>query len=187
MKGIVFCEFLELVETKFSHDMVDDIIADAKLPTGGSYTATGTYDHAEMVALASALSKRSGVEFKSLLGLFGEHLFGRFVSLYPHFFVGTNDSFQFLATIDSIIHVEVLKLYPDAQLPKFEIERHDKDTLVMLYTSGRHFEDLAAGLMQGCFRHFNQQIGVTRETVTRGTERKERFVLTRESTNARGS
>lgn len=32
MKGIVFCEFLKFVESKFSMDMVDDIFDDAKLP-----------------------------------------------------------------------------------------------------------------------------------------------------------
>ena len=31
MKGMVFTEFLEMVENKFSADMVDDIIADSDL------------------------------------------------------------------------------------------------------------------------------------------------------------
>lgn len=35
MKGMIFTEFLEMVEAKFSADMVDDIIADSDLPHGG--------------------------------------------------------------------------------------------------------------------------------------------------------
>jgi len=56
MKGVVFTEFLDMVEAKFSADMVDDIIDDAKLASGGAYTAVGTYPHSEMVALGVALA-----------------------------------------------------------------------------------------------------------------------------------
>ncbi len=45
MKGVVFTEFIEMVEDQFSADMVDDIIDDAQPPSGGAYTAVGTYDH----------------------------------------------------------------------------------------------------------------------------------------------
>jgi Haem-NO-binding len=179
MKGIVFCEFLELVESKFSMDMADDIIDDVKPPSGGSYTAVGTYEHTEMVNLVSALSARTGIDLKNLLSLFGEHLFGRFASLYPHFFVNMNDSFQFLIGIDSIIHTEVLKLYPDAQLPKFAIEFSSDTKLVMLYRSGRHFEDLAEGLMKGCFKHFNQNITIQRKNMLVNGIENERFELDR--------
>lgn len=46
MKGIVFTEFVDMVEAQFSADMVDDILDDAAPASGGAYTAVGTYDHA---------------------------------------------------------------------------------------------------------------------------------------------
>ena len=61
MKGMVFTEFLEMVEDKFSADMVDDIIDDSAPPSGGAYTAVGTYDHNELVGMVVALSQRSGL------------------------------------------------------------------------------------------------------------------------------
>ncbi len=36
MKGIVFTEFIELVEQTFSEDMVDDILEDCDLDSGGA-------------------------------------------------------------------------------------------------------------------------------------------------------
>jgi Haem-NO-binding len=48
---------------------------------------------------------------------FGKHLFGRFVCNYPQFFGGINSALTFLANIEGYIHVEVRKLYPDAELP----------------------------------------------------------------------
>jgi hypothetical protein len=180
MKGVVFTEFLEMVEDRFSADMVDDIIDDADLPSGGAYTAVGTYPHEEMVALGVALSKRSGMAVPDLLRAFGQHLFGRFFAGYPAFFVNASDAFSFLGGIEDIIHAEVRKLYPDAELPRFDIERKDDRQMVLVYDSRRHFEDLAEGLMQGCVAHFGGGIDIRREVVGEGDARKERFTLTRQ-------
>lgn len=180
MKGVVFTEFLEMVEARFSADMVDDILDDAAPPSGGAYTAVGTYNHAEIVALVSALSARTGASLSDLLLAFGEHLFGRFVEAYPSFFTGVEDPFEFLAGIEDIIHAEVRKLYPDAELPRFDIEHRSERKLVLNYDSRRHFEDLAEGLMRGCFAHFGQAVHLARETVGTGEGRRERFILTRD-------
>lgn len=161
MKGMVFTEFLEMVEAKFSADMVDDIIADSNLPNGGAYTAVGTYDHEELVKMVVALSNRTKIPAPALVQVFGEHLFGRFNALYPSFFAGISSAMDFLEGIETIIHTEVRKLYPDAQLPKFDCKR-SPDGLTMLYSSPRHFGDLAEGLIKGAVAHFGGGIDVMR-------------------------
>ena len=55
MKGVVFTEFVEMVEARFGLPMLDRIIEAAQLPSGGAYSAVGTYDHGEMVQLVGAL------------------------------------------------------------------------------------------------------------------------------------
>ena len=67
MKGIVFTEFLELVESKWGADMVDDLIDSNDLESGGVYTAVGTYDFKEMQALLGTLSERTGIPPADLL------------------------------------------------------------------------------------------------------------------------
>lgn len=161
MKGMIFTEFFSLVESAFGADMVDDIIDDANLPNGGAYTAVGTYSCDELIAMVVALSQRSGMAIPDLVKTFGTYLFGRFVVLYPRFFDGVTDSFEFLKGIEDIIHAEVLKLYPDANLPKFDIEMID-DALVMTYSSKRHFADLAEGLIIGSAQHFQDDFQITR-------------------------
>ena len=177
MKGVVFTEFLQMVEDRFSADMVDDIIDDARLPHGGAYTAVGTYPHEEMVAMVVALSQRSQTAVPDLLRTFGEHLFSRFAQGYPSFFADVHDAFTFLSGIENIIHAEVLKLYPDAQLPRFIVEHHDATRLVLIYQSPRHFEDLAEGLMRGCVAHFGETIRIERTTLD--AEGRQHFTLTR--------
>jgi len=159
MKGIIFTEFIEMVEDKFGFEVADKIITSSKLPSGGAYTAVGTYDFDEIVQLVSNLSIKTGIGLSDLLFTFGDHLFSRFFSVYPHFFEGKKNTFEFLSELEDYIHVEVLKLYPDAQLPAIATEiMPDGNSMKMLYKSSRKMSDLALGLMTGCARHFNEDI-----------------------------
>ncbi len=162
MKGVVFTEFMELVESRMGLDMLDRIITEAELPNDGAYTSVGTYDHAELVRLVLALSNATGMAVPALIHLFGEHLFQRFSVGYPVLFEQSHTSFDFLSRIDNVIHVEVRKLYPDAELPKLACERLGPKRLNLLYSSPRGFGDLAEGLIAGCIKHFQEPIRVTR-------------------------
>ena len=57
MKGIVFTEFLDLVEDKFGLEMVDKIIQSSDLESGGIYTSVGTYKFSEMLQLVEWIYK----------------------------------------------------------------------------------------------------------------------------------
>ncbi|WP_309383905.1 heme NO-binding domain-containing protein [Cerasicoccus frondis] len=169
MKGMVFTELLDMVEDKFGIDMVDSILEDADLPVShGAYTAVGTYPHEEIVSIVMQLSKHSGLPPDALLKVFGEHLFARFHGAYPQFFSGSTSSFDFLQNIDQYIHVEVRKLYPDAELPAFDCERNGNQ-LKMVYTSTRHMESFAEGLIRGCLSHFGEEADITCESVDDNT------------------
>ena len=94
MKGVVFTEFLEMVEDRFSPEMADRIIEGAKLPSGGVYTTVGTYDHGEMIQLVSCLSEETGIPSAELVRSFGMHLFGRFHTMFPKYFEDVSSSFD---------------------------------------------------------------------------------------------
>ncbi len=175
MKGMVFTEFLDMVEETFSIDMVDDIIDAANPKSGGAYTSVGVYDHQELVDMVMALSERTEIAPEALVKAFGQHLFKVFFKKYPSFFKGVSDSFTFLSSVEDFIHPEVLKLYPDAQLPRFDCER-EGDTLTMTYHSSRHFSDLAEGLILGCALHYGENVQVKRESLD---ENSTRFQITR--------
>ncbi|MEZ5116480.1 MAG: heme NO-binding domain-containing protein [Candidatus Nanopelagicales bacterium] len=180
MKGVIFTEFLQMVETVQSPDLVDELIDSVDLPSGGAYTAVGTYDHAEIVALVTELSQRTGIPVPDLLSAFGEFLFGRFVELYPSFFEGQDDPMDFLSSIEDVIHAEVLKLYPDAQLPRIDAERHGDDELELVYRSPRRMGDVAEGLCRGALTHFGVTDTMTmRREDVEGDDPHVRFTLTR--------
>lgn len=178
MKGIVFTEFLTLVEERFSLAMVDQIIEAAQLPSGGVYTAVGTYPAGEMVSLLQQLSARSGVGVPTLLQIFGRYLLGRFVLSHPRFFAEQRSTLDFLAAVEEHIHVEVRKLYADAELPRFQCERLDGATMTMTYRSPRGLADLAQGLIEGCAAHYHEALQIVREDLSGGSGTHVRFTLT---------
>lgn len=157
MKGIVFTELIDLVEDKFGLEVADKIIQASQLKSGGSYTNTGTYDHQEVLSLVTHLSQEVNVPVRDLVMVFGSHLAQVFANSYGGFFENT-DLFSFLKAIDNHIHVEVKKLYPDAELPKFTYEEKGDHQLVLHYESTRPFADLAEGLILAVSQHFKEEI-----------------------------
>ncbi len=114
-----------------------------------------------------------------LVQTFGRYLFGRFHSAHPAFFDGLTSAFDFLGKVEDYIHVEVRKLYPDAELPALECEAPDPNTLRMTYRSKRPFSALAEGLIRGCVEHYKETIDIKVEDLSDGAGTAARFVLTR--------
>lgn len=165
MKGVVFTEFMDMVEAGFSIETCEHLIEGSELPSKGIYTSVGTYDHKEMAILVTNLSALVGIPAPELLKKFGQHLFKRFVTTFPAFFKGIASTFEFLPRVDSYVHLEVKKLYPDAELPTFSCAFPHTGQLNMTYRSIRNLSDLAEGLILGCIDHFGEQLVVARESL----------------------
>ncbi|MFN0184629.1 MAG: heme NO-binding domain-containing protein [Aquabacterium sp.] len=149
MLGMVFTEFIEMMEDRFPPQVAEQVIAAAPGGRDGAYTAVGYYPHDELVAMVVELSRLSGVAVPDLVRAFGRHLLGRFTQLYPPMFQRHRNVFDFLASIDGEIHVEVRKLYPQAMLPRFDVLARDDGAMTLRYRSPRGMDSLALGLMEG--------------------------------------
>lgn len=163
MKGVVFTEFTDFVERQMGIDMVDRMFDESQLSSGGAYTSVGTYDHREMVALVTTLSKLSGTPVPALLKAFGGHLLGRFLIGYPAFFNQAGSLYAFIESIDRHIHVEVRKLYPDAELPSFSARTVAPGVMELDYRSSRGFADLAEGLLVAAIAHYREPVTLQRQ------------------------
>ena len=177
MKGMVFTELLGFVEHTYGADAVDDLIEASDLPSGGAYTAVGTYDHTEMQSLVANLSAQSNTPPNELLDLFGQHLIGRFKASFPDFFKTAATLFDFLESIDSHIHVEVRKLYPDAELPEFRAERLGTGAMHLDYRSNRPFAALASGLILGAAQLYGETVLIERSAHEHDGEKFVRFSI----------
>ncbi len=165
LRGIVFTELMEMVESTFGLAIAQQVIDHSGVPSKGVYTSVGSYDHTELLRLVASLAALTATPATALTKAFGRHLFGRFAILYPQFFAGVEGPLEFLEAVDGLIHVEVRKLYPNAQLPRFESRRRGPDELELDYVSPRPFADLAEGLIEGCTAHFGRGLRLERRDV----------------------
>ena len=98
---------------------------------------------------------------------------------YPDFFEGCGSLFDFLESVDRHIHVEVNKLYPDAELPKFRTVSRGADHLAIDYESCRPLEHLAEGMIQAAAAHFREPVTISRERMAADTQPFTRFHIGR--------
>lgn len=181
MKGIIFQEFVTMVEANFSLEVADSMMTSSTLETGGAYTCVGTYDYHELAEMVGHLSDASGVATPVLLCTFGEYLFNSLATRYPDHIKNLTSTYALLNVLDDKIHVDVKKLYPDADLPTFKTVGFDLDSdpaeLILLYRSSRPLADLAQGMIGGAIKHFNESISVTRKDLPCREGAHTRFTL----------
>jgi len=174
MKGIVFTELVDFVERHAGSTTLEEILDQSALSTGGAYTAVGNYPHKEAVSIVLAASNELGTPAADLMRQFGRELFPRFVELYPGFFEGIGDAPTFLRGIQTHIHDEVMKLYPESNPPRFEVVSEER-ALVITYSSHRPMAAVALGLIKGCVAHFGQPLVVRRVDDAPQDDTKARF------------
>lgn len=154
-----------MVEDKFGYEIVDHIIENSNLPSKGVYTSVGTYSHQEMFALVAQLSAKTKIPISKLFYTYGEYVFGVFGKAYKDMILAYGNAFDFLCRVEDTIHVQVLKLYPEAELPRIEVRSRSDETLELIYYSQRRMSDFAEGLIQGCMNYFDEKVKIVKEAL----------------------
>ena len=163
MKGVIFTEFLEMVEEKFGLETVDTIINDSNLESGGAYTSIGIYDFQELKCLIHNLSKFTKIDPEVLIYSYGVHYFGVLTKKYLSFFNHCKNAFQLITGIEQYFHVEIKKIYPDTDLPYLETLENSDSKLVLEYHSKRAFHSFVLGLIEQTFKYYNEKATVSRK------------------------
>jgi hypothetical protein len=178
MKGVIFTEFFEMVEREFGMQMLEQIIDETSSLSGGSYTSVGTYAHTEMVGYAQALSRNTNTPVPDLVRHFGNYLAGSFHRGHSQHFDSCTSLFDMLKNVEEHIHVDVRKLYPDAELPVFSYQEVSERLFILDYESTRGFADLAQGLIEGVAKQYQEKITIARADHMLDGLHKSRFTIT---------
>ncbi|PLS20580.1 heme NO-binding domain-containing protein [Neptunicoccus cionae] len=166
MKGVVFVELLSLADSLIGEDAVDDVLNSTKLASGGAYSAVGNYPCRELMALLDALSHHAGTTPENLQTNFGKWIFRRFAQTHFTFMEGKTTAFQMLDSIEGEVHVEVRKLYPDAELPTFATRYLSAQSFEMVYLSERPLVDFCQGMIEACIEHFGETAFISRSPLS---------------------
>jgi hypothetical protein len=160
MKGAIFNALQEFVEQGHGYQVWDDALTNNTLASHGIYTSTKQYDDSELFAIVGYLSKQLEVPIPDLVRAFGTFLFPLLMPQAPTEAQNAPSLRAFLMMVDELIHVEVKKLYKDAQLPEFNYDDHIDDKLTMIYRSPRKLCNLSEGLILGAAQHFKESVSL---------------------------
>ncbi|WP_261841203.1 heme NO-binding domain-containing protein [Aliamphritea ceti] len=164
MKGVIFNILEEMVIDKCGMMAWNDILD--KLGQDGVYTAGKSYPDDKLFALVGEVSARLELPAEAVVGAFGEFLFDQLARRYPVFLETQATLKDFLKSIDSVIHVEVRKLYESPDLPTISYREPEANTLVMEYRSPRQLCLLAEGLIRGAASRYKESIEMTHPVCT---------------------
>jgi len=169
MKGILFTDFVEFMER--------ELPAAAAQVEVRAYSPLGSYPEDELLALVARAGKAAGLPVSDVLRRFGAQLFRTLATIYPVFLDGVGSAFELLGGIETYVHGEVKKLYPDAEFPGFEVHTRAPGGLELVYRSRRPLADLAEGMMRGCIAWFGDRVDLHRQDLDAADGRAARFTL----------
>lgn len=178
MKGIVFNLFNQMVEREFGLAVWEQLISQTEPESRGIYTTGSNYADRELLAFLAALSGSTGISTSALLKNFGAFMLGQFTTLYPVFFLQNSNAFEFVKSMESIVHVEIQKLYPDAYVPILMFTENAPNQLIMTYQSKRQLCALVEGLISGTGKYFKTKITYIQTECLRKGDSHCRFELT---------
>lgn len=159
MKGIIFNILEEMVIAHKGMAVWNEIL-NQELPDGGIYTVGESYPDEQLFTLIQAVSNSTNLSMEKVVGDFGEFMFDQLATRYPIFIDQASDLKSFLKSVESVIHVEVKKLYDNPHLPNFGYSEPTDDILIMRYNSPRKLCLLAEGLIRGAAVHYKTTIEV---------------------------
>jgi hypothetical protein len=166
MKGIVFNLLEEVVATHVGESTWDGMLERAGID--GAYTSLGNYPDADFSRLLECLAKQRGASSRDTLRWFGHQAMPFLSVKYPEFFTAHKSLRPFLLSLNDVIHAEVRKLYPGAEVPVFGFEipppTEAGDGLIIHYRSKRRLCPLAEGFIAGAAQYFQQPLRLTQRS-----------------------
>ena len=154
MKGFIFTNFIDFVEKSDGLDMVDQMLEECDLASEGVYSAFNSYEFDELVTLLTYVSKKTDISPQILLETFGRFVFPYLIGKHSYIIEKYSNAIDLIAGIENHIHIEVKKLYEDAELPTFNVVEKKEDSLTIIYTSTRGLTYFAIGLMKETLQFF---------------------------------
>lgn len=156
MKGIVFNLLEAVVRRDYGEDTWEALLEAAA--ADGAYSSLGNYPDAEMMQLVDAAASALKMPADDVVRWFGRNALPLLADKHPHFFAGHKSTRPFLLTLNDVIHSEVRKLYPGAEVPVFTYDTSSSDVLLMHYSSPRKLCALAEGFIEGTAAHFGEEL-----------------------------
>jgi hypothetical protein len=154
MKGVIFNLLEQIVTDELGAETWDALLEKSKLD--GAYTSLGSYPDNDLFKIVDAAAEALGKPPQEIVRWTGMRALPLLARRYPNFFTPHKTTRTFVLTLNDIIHPEVRKLYPGADVPEFGFDPRDPHVLRMSYQSARKMCAFAEGLITGSATYFGE-------------------------------
>ena len=158
MKGIVFNLLEDFITDNFGVEVFEEIYENSNLSTDEPFVGPGMYPDEDFLELVGQACQKLNITPDVASRKFGEYCFPKLAGLHSEFVDNCKTAKDFIKSVDGVVHVEVFKLYPGVELPKFDYPADGSDSLSIKYTSKRKLCHFMEGLLQGCATHYGETI-----------------------------
>ncbi|MDO5980787.1 heme NO-binding domain-containing protein [Flavivirga spongiicola] len=158
MKGIIFNITESFIIDYYGEEVLNEILKECELHTKEPYVGPGTYPDSDMMEIITRSSEKLSINISDFFVKLGRYTLYKLVERFPNFVMPYDCPKEFLKTVDSIVHVEVQKLYQGTQLPVFQYAEPNKNELIITYYSKRKLYSFMEGLIDGVASYFNSSI-----------------------------
>jgi len=164
MKGVVFNLLEAYIEENLGEGKYEEILDECTLMTKEPFVGPGTYPDQDLMAIVAETIKVAGVPLSEALRSFGRFCFHKLSVQYPGFVSPHSHPKPFLKSVESIIHVEVKKLYEDARPPGFTYMDPASNRLIIQYRSERRLCQFMEGLIDGVAAYYQSPVQYKQRT-----------------------
>ncbi len=154
MKGIVFNLLEQVVSEEYGEETWEKLLDATGLD--GVYTSLSSYPDDDLYKLVTAAAELTGKPANEIVRWFGLKALAHFATRYPQFFAPHKCGRDLILTLNRIIHPEVRKIYPGADVPDFDFDTSSAEVLGLTYRSKRKLCAFARGLIEGSAIHFGE-------------------------------
>jgi hypothetical protein len=170
MKGIVFDLLEQVVSGEFGEETWDTLLE--KSGVEGAFTTLGSYPDEQLYRLVGAASQALNLPGDEVVRWFARKALPLMAVKFPEFFGPHKHTRAFLLTLNDVIHPEVRKVFPGADVPSFAFDNSNPAALVMYYNSKRQLCAFAIGLIEGAAAHYGEKVTIEHpECMKRGDAR----------------
>ena len=167
MKGIIFSLLEDFVCDNWGDEKFEEILSLCPLKTKEPFVGPKTYPDSDLMTIAEKTAEMLGITLDEALKAFGCYAFPKLAKRYPIFLEDVTSARNFLMSVNSVIHVEVRKLYPNATPPEFSYQDLSGNHLIMSYSSKRGLCSLVEGFIDGVSSHFDTPINTEQTSCTK--------------------
>jgi hypothetical protein len=160
MKAFIITSMVDMLDRQHGAGEVDAILAKAGLQSLRDAEPNDNVPVQHIVRLSMVAAETLNTEVDDLVEQFGWYIFGVLVIEFPDQ-VSQPDFHTFLKAVDTQIHPEMRRRFPNAEVPSVTVEAVEGDSFLVRYASKRPFTRLACGIISAASAHFGLISAVT--------------------------